>query len=163
MAAHAPRGVVRDDCNRALIALAVKSLPTSATPFFLKFNADAEFRVILQDLGINLASSSGSGSSGSRPGTRQKRWQFASRQVTRPLGEIAAAYQARIETALNLHDCRIQGRGQHFSGNVNNKYLTAFNYSYRRGTTWGELAVEFADLSDGNFRVFVICNEFSHR
>jgi hypothetical protein len=145
-----------------LIALAVIAADFSHA-LLLKFNAEAEFRVILRDLGINLASSTGGGSSGSRPGTRQKRWKFASRQNTRPLGEIATAYQARIESLLNLHDCQIQGRGQAFSGNMNNKYLTSFNYSYRRGATWGELAVEFADLSDGNFRVFVICNEFSHR
>ena len=145
----------------ALVALAVKSMPSPATTFFQTFDAMTELRVVLDELGVQPGSSGGGSAGSSHAWSRRRRWDYSSRQTTVPLGEIAVAYDARIQSLLDRHGCDIRGRGS--AGKREDKTLRGFSYSYQRGATWGELWVEFVDDPSGDFRVYVFCNEFSRR
>jgi hypothetical protein len=145
----------------ALVALAVKSYPSSPTPFFHQFNPEVELRAVFQELGVKLGSGGG-GSGGSwGGGSGRKRWDFASHQTDRPLGQIGYEYSKRVEAALQRHGCKVTGR--HWDGDIRLRSLTGFAFSYRRGATQGEFVAEFMDLPDGHFRVHTFCVEITRR
>lgn len=144
----------------ALIALAVKSFPSSPSPFVRQYNPEAEFRKLCMERGVKLGSSGSGSSSSMGPGVARRRWHMASHQDQVPLGELMAAYSDRVEKSLQSQGCQITGRG--WSGR-NKRDLSGFNFSYRSGSQQGEFVVESMDLPDGQFRWYAFCFETTRR
>jgi hypothetical protein len=145
----------------ALIALAVKSAPAPATPFFQQFDALAELQTLFKEMKITIGSSGSGSSTTSGGGSEERRWDFSSHQVDRPLGEIAAAFADRVEAQLIRKGCTITGWGT--AGDRKKKQLRYFSYTYRYGAKQGSLAAEFVELPNGQFRVYAFCVEFTRR
>jgi hypothetical protein len=147
----------------ALVALAVQSWPSSPSAFVRRFDPQAEFKAICAKRGIKFGSSgSGSGSS-SGGGYTSKRWHFASHQDQAVLGSLAADFADRVEAILVSQKCQITGRSKTWIGSQNQRNLAGFGYSYRSGSQQGDLVVEFIELSDGQFRWYAFCVEFTKR
>jgi hypothetical protein len=140
----------------ALIALAVKLLPSSPS----QFDPEVEFKKLCAERGINVAFS-GSGSSTSLgPGQARRRWDFESHQDRVPLGQLVAAFRDRVEEVMRKHGCRIHGQG---SSGPTDQDLSSFDFSYRSGSQEGELVVESIELPRGEFHLYVFCLEFTSR
>jgi hypothetical protein len=138
----------------ALIALAVKSFPSGPSSFVRQYDALQDFKQLCKEEGAKLKIAGGGSSSSMGPGTSTRSWHWYFRETSLPLRQLVSAYQARVERTLAAHGCRIDGRGGTGGG---------FSYSYRSGSRKGDIVVEFVNLPDGRFQMFVFCVEFTRR
>jgi hypothetical protein len=138
----------------ALIALAVKSWPSSPSSFSRQYEALKDFDSLCKQEGVQLGTWGGGSSQSWRSGSSTRRWHFSSRQTTKPLSQLVAAYRQRVEATLIEHGCRVGGRSRSNDG---------FAFSYRSGGRQGEFIAEFIELPDGHFRMHAMCIEFTKR